>query len=83
MMIEFCCRHCGHVKLEPAELHEDPRNAQTCTACAVRLCKPLAPPPTVEWIRPSKAERKLLEMLCWVGLVAFGFAMGFFVRGGS
>lgn len=43
----------------------------------------LTPPPTVEWIRPSKAERKLLDMLCWLGLVALGFAMGFFVRGGS
>jgi len=82
MILEFCCSKCGHVKREPSQLHEDPRNPQTCTACAVRLCK-LAPSPTTEWIKPSKAEGRAMFYLGVMALMSFGFMIGFLVRGAA
>lgn len=84
MMVEFCCTKCGHVKLEHGQLHEDPRNPQTCTSCAVKACIMIpAPPPTNEWIKPSKAEFKAMFYLGVFGLVGVGFIFGFLVRGAA
>lgn len=80
MMVEFCCTRCGHVKLEPSQLHEDPRNPQTCMACAVKACK-LTPPPTTEWIKPLKGERQAMFTLGVMGCISIGFFLGFLARG--
>ncbi len=42
-----------------------------------------APPPTTEWIRPSKAEFKAMFYLGVFGLVGVGFIFGFLARGAS
>jgi len=43
----------------------------------------LTPPPTVEWIRPSKGERRVLDVLCWALFICIGFIFGFIARGGA